>query len=375
MNDDDLVKFSVEARNLPERLRWADGLNISLPTALLSTLSGAGRNDAITTGRDAMDAAHNLRLHAAYTPRPPASSRLPLSYRRVPGPARRLIAGIIGRYQRSREHQWSRFPGWPVDLSADFAADLAGHSGITFAQTPVLVTHDIDSPEGLRNLVSKFLPVEESVGARSTNYIVPCGWPLEHRLIEETVRRGHEVGVHGYDHANRTAFADTAERRRRLLGGHCFATRYGAIGYRAPSLLRTAPLIEDLGMFYQYESSIPTSGGPFPVPNNGCATARPWRIGSLWEIPLTLPRDGSLRFLGYSATEIEGIWRDISAIISRSGGIVCILTHCEHGFSGNGEMLAAYRRLLEWFAKDTRFVFRRIADVVVSLRNSYAKLD
>ena len=81
--------------------------------------------------------------------------------------------------------------------------------------------------------------------------------------------------------------------------GPRFGDRYDATGYRAPSLLRTAALIADLGPLYRYDASIPTFDGAFPVPNNGCASARPWRIGSLWEIPLTPPRDGNLRFLGY----------------------------------------------------------------------------
>lgn len=312
-----------------------------------------------------------LRLAAAFTNSRPASSKLPISYTAVPPIARQLLASVIGRVQRGRQQSWARFPSWPIDLTVDALADIAGLETIKFRdQVPVLASHDIDSPEGLRNLVELFLPIEEAVGCGSANYIVPCAWPVDEGLVRETIRRGHEIGVHGYDHANLTAFADRSERIRRLSEGRKFADRYDCVGYRAPSLLRTDALMDDLQHYYQYDSSIPTSGGPFPVPNNGCASARPWRMGSMWELPLTLPRDGSLRFLGHSASEILAMWKRTAEAVARSGGIISILTHCEVGFSGNGPMLDAYRVFLEWCSCNDRFRFVRPRDLANELERS-----
>ena len=338
---------------LPQRVAWAAGLPLNLPDALRPLLAGPAPSGPAATA--AREAAAALRLAVAYTNAPPVSSRLPFSYQAVPGPLRRLAAGAIGRLQRLRQGQWARFPGWPLDLSADVAADLAGAPGITFARTPVMLTHDIDSAEGLRNLVGMFLPLEEAVGARSANYVVPCAWPVDPALMQELLARGHEAGVHGYDHANRTPFVEPAERERRLADGAAFAWRWGGCGYRAPSLLRTAALLAGLQPHYRYDSSIPTSGGAFPVPNNGCASARPWRFGRMWELPLSMPRDGSLRFLGHSPPEIGALWRRCALTIAASGGTVNLLTHCEAGFSGNPAMLAIYRSFLEWLAADPRF--------------------
>ncbi|MBY0429880.1 MAG: methyltransferase domain-containing protein, partial [Rhodospirillales bacterium] len=122
----------------------------------------------------------------------------------------------------------------------------------------------------------------------------------------------------------------------------------------APSLLRTRPLLGELSRLYRYDSSIPTSGGLFPMPNNGCASARPFRLQGLWEIPLSMPRDGSLRFLGHSAREILAIWQRCAGLIAASGGVVMLLTHCEQRFSGNPAMLNAYRGFLEWVAVEGR---------------------
>jgi peptidoglycan/xylan/chitin deacetylase (PgdA/CDA1 family) len=228
---------------------------------------------------------------------------------------------------------------------------------------------DIDSPEGLDNLVELFLPIEEAAGATSANYIVPYAWPLNQSRLADIVARGHEIGIHGYDHSNRTSFLPVEERRQRLAAGHKLAIRFSAVGYRSPSLVRSRELLADLAPLYRYDSSIPTSGGPFPTANNGCASARPWRIGSLWEIPLSLPRDGSLRFLGYKPADIARMWIDCAGLVARSGGVVTLLTHCEAGFSGNTAMLAAYRQFIETMAGDPRFVFqlpRRLVDTLAN---------
>lgn len=366
MTETELVRICLGSIGLPERAKWAAGMWVNFPAALASRVASRSFEEPDTRALAGVTAGE-LRMLAAYTPDPPSSVRLPFNYRHVPGPARRLIARVIGRVQWARRTSWSRFPGWPVDLSTDVAADLAGQPRVSFSPTPVLLTHDIDSAEGLDNLVRLFLPIEEAVGARSANYIVPHAWPLDHALIAEVVGRGHEIGVHGYDHANRTPFLSSEERRRRLALGGEFGDRYGAVGYRAPSLLRTQELLSDLARLYRYDSSVPTSGGPFPMPNNGCASARPWQVGELWEVPITLPRDGSLQFLGYSPEAIARVWRETSQIIARSGAIVSLLTHCESGFSGNKRMLAAYCAFVEFVAEDETFEFVRPCDLVARL--------
>ncbi len=248
----------------------------------------------------------------------------------------------------------------------DWAAAPDGATGAIRASraTPVVLTHDIDSPEGLRNLIADFLPLEEATGARSTSYIVPCAWPLDEPLLREARSRGHHLGIHGYDDSNRTPFASAAERRARLDAARPMAERYEMVGYRSPSLLRTPELLADVAVRYRYDSSVPTSGGLFPVPNNGCASARPFRIGDLLELPISLPRDGSLRFLGHSPVEILRLWKSCADVVARASGVVVLLTHCERHFSGNAPMLDAYRGFLEWIRENPRFVWATPADVL-----------
>jgi peptidoglycan/xylan/chitin deacetylase (PgdA/CDA1 family) len=343
------------------RLEWAVGLEVSLPLSVLVSLTGSATTSDLDLRAipppSSNGLANDLRLRAAFTDEPPLSKQLPFSYQRVPPQIRWYIGRHIGRRLRRRRSEWARFPDWPLDLSADFVADwMCGAAQMPVpARTAVLLTHDIDSPEGLRNLVEIFLPIEEAVGARSTNYVVPRGWALDHGLLRDVLSRGHEIGVHGYDHSNRTPFLGSHERRQRLSDGRSALEAYAPTGYRAPSLVRTAALIEDLADYFLYDSSIPTSGGPFPVFNNGCASARPFRIGRTLEIPITLRRDGSVQFLGYSPIEIGAMWRENAEHIAASRGIVSLLTHCEKRFSGNPAMLDTYRQFLEFIQGSPRF--------------------
>ena len=302
------------------------------------------------------DPAELIRLRAAFTERPPLSSRLPVSYQHLPSWMRSAAARALGGWRRSKLTR-EMFPAWPLDLSADEISDAAGGAPSPFSgrPTPVVLTHDLDSPEGLSNLLRWFTGIEESVGARSTSFIVPCAWPIDHGLLDELRARGHGLGIHGYDHSNRTAFLPEAQIRQRLQGARPLIDRHGISGYRAPSLLRTRRLLACLAELYRYDSSIPTSGGLFPVPGNGCASARPFVVEGITELPLSLPRDGSLRFLGHEPSEIVKLWIDCAKRISRSGGVVVLLTHCEARFSGNAAMREAYRAFVEHIAADPRY--------------------
>ena len=371
---EDLVRVRLAA-DAGGALAWADGLAVALPRAILGDTRRSLESDAVVyvpgdLPPPPLALVERLRLRCAFTP-PPPSSRLPFSYRTVPGPIRRVLARAAGRAQRNRADKWAAFPRWPIDVTADVVADWAALSSATGEEiehgpTPVVLTHDIDSPEGLRKLVAAFLPIEEAAGARSTSFVVPCAWKLDEGCLREAAARGHHLGIHGYDHANRTPFAEAADRRRRLDAARPLAERFAMIGYRAPSLLRTPALLEDLASRYRYDSSIPTSGGLFPVPNNGCATVRPFRIGALMELPITLPRDGSLLFLGHDAEEIVAMWQSCAEMVARARGVVVLLTHCERHFSGGAPMLHAYRTFVEWIRDHPRFAWSTPADVLAA---------
>ena len=364
MQLEDIVHIKIKSVGSFSHLAWAEGMKISLPYGLLkanrlSEHVDSKNNLVVPSDIPPFDInkIEDLRLAVAFTENKPLSSQLPFSYQIIPARLRAFLASLIGQWRRRTRHQWSVFPRWPLDLSVDFLSDLTTGKSSSFAKepTPVVLTHDIDSTEGLQNLVKLFLGIEESVGALSTNFVVPCAWPIDHGLLQEIKDRGHEIGTHGYDHSNLTAFSSQEEQLIRLKAAQPLIDRYNIIGYRAPSLLRTHQLLLNLRKFYIYDSSIPTSGGPFPVPNNGCASARPFNFEHIVELPLSMPRDGSMLFLGLSPRKILKIWIDCAKKISSSGGVVLLLTHCESHLSGNKDMLDTYRNFLEFVTSSEQF--------------------
>ncbi len=370
---EELTTVSVKNHSKRPHLDWIDGDSFILPTRLLDNpllVDQIDSNGTLTVTDEipeiSPEVATTLRLHASFNDRKPASSRFPLSYQIVPPSVRMILASAIGRWKRHQQERWAAFPRWPIDLSADFLDDLLSPYPSPFAlgPTPVILSHDLDSPEGLENVIKLFLPIEESVGACSTNFIVPCSWSINHDLLNELKDRGHTLGIHGYDHSNTTAFSNSEDRKKRLYAAQTLIDGYAIKGYRSPSLIRTRELIKDLASIYSYDSSIPTSGGLFPVPNNGCASARPFNIEGIIEIPLSMPRDGSLRFLGYSPNDIFETWKSCADIISRSGGIIFLLTHCEYRFSGNPSMLEAYQNFLHYINESDAFTWSTPADIL-----------
>jgi hypothetical protein len=362
--NEELIWFRVKNNSRHTHLAWARGIRFGVPDDVLANCALSNWMDASGSlnlppeiGPVDNQAIDRLRLRAAFTDCKPLSSRLPVSYQMVPAKLRSVIAGVTGHWKRKYLNRRDIFPAWPLDLSADFLTDLAKGRPSPYSQepTPVLLTHDIDSAEGLDNLLAWFVDLEEELGARSCNYIVPFAWPLDHKRLQILVNRGHEVGVHGYDHSNQTPFADAINRKKRIGRAAPLIQQYDIWGYRAPSLLRTRPLLKDLAKLYRYDSSIPTSGGVFPVPGNGCASARPFNLAGLTEIPVSLPRDGSLRFLGHTPEQILDIWCGCAEKISLSGGVVVLLTHCDRRFSGNKSMLRIYKKFLAYIDGNDRF--------------------
>jgi peptidoglycan/xylan/chitin deacetylase (PgdA/CDA1 family) len=360
------VRISADALANDSPGAWADGKHVWVPKAVLSREHynrGVVRLEALRTSL-AADAAAKLRMHCAYTPRRPLAARLPVSYHRVPAPLRSLAAAAGARGRRSALEGRASFPGWPLDLSADFVADLAGDEPIwQTGPTPVLLTHDVDCPAALRDLPT-LLDLEQEYGGRSATFVVPCGWRLDAGLLRELRLRGGELGTHGFDHSNRTPFMSAPEVERRLDAGLAALAEHHPLGYRSPSLIQTQPLVDALATRYRFDSSIATSGGLFPVAGTGCASARPFRLGGLIEIPVSLPRDGSLRFLGYSRAEILALWQQCSEEIRRAGGVVCLLTHPDRRFTGGSDLLRAYRDFVEWLASQPGFAFALPAEIL-----------
>ena len=223
------------------RLAWAEGLTCicpqrcwtrcgvdaarAQPAATLELSRQRRRDRARTRPR-------RLRLRRAFTEQPPGERTAAVSYQLVPGWARALVASAIGRWNRGARRSVGGLPGVAARPERRFAGRSRAASTRPRprrGRAPVIVTHDIDSPEGLTNLVTH-VPAARGSRRRAIHQLRRA-LRVAHRpraASAKCARAAIDVGVHGYDHSNRTPFAGDAERRRRLDAAGRFAERYAA---------------------------------------------------------------------------------------------------------------------------------------------------
>jgi hypothetical protein len=251
----------------------------------------------------------------------------------------------------------SRFPRWPVEPALhdlyDFllraVAEVAGEPVPWVAWWPagrswaMVLTHDVEQEEGLRNLAS-LRDVERSAGRLSSWNFVPRRYVVADALINELVDEGCEVGVHGLHHDGRD-FASRSVFEDRLPEIRSYAERWGAVGFRAPSMHRVWDWMPKLG--FDYDSSYPDTD-PFEPQPGGCCSLLPFFIDDLVELPLTLPQDHTL-YVILSATD-ERLWIEKTEEIRRRNGMALINVHPDYIFAGG--TLEAFRRYLEFFDDD-----------------------
>jgi len=139
----------------------------------------------------------------------------------------------------------------------------------------------------------------EAAGSRGTFFVL--GWvAAQHPDLVRRIRAGgHEVGCHGHDHLSlkrldAPRFRADLERALEALRA---AGADDVISYRAPyfSLDRTTrwaiPILAEFG--FTIDSSVfPLQTGYY---GDGAARNRPFRIGPLVEVPITLPTVMGLR--------------------------------------------------------------------------------
>jgi peptidoglycan/xylan/chitin deacetylase (PgdA/CDA1 family) len=298
-----------------------------------------------------------LTGRAALTPRPPLSARLPFHYHRVPRRIRRLVRDAsVKRRLRASE----AFPSWPVEPSVEVlrAVYLAARRCAEPELEPaplwperrrfaVVLTHDVDSPEGMR-VAGELAAAEEEHGLRSCWYVVGRDWPLDEDALDALSGASHEIGLHDAHHDNEGPFLASERLGERLDACAALVERYGIRGYRSPSMLRTGAMYEALRGRFAYDSSIPDAA-LLPV-RGGCATVFPVRHEGVPVVPLTLPPDGQLAGLGLDPDAVAERWIEKAEWVARAGGVAVVLTHPEPGFSADPPMQRAYRRFLAWAA-------------------------
>jgi peptidoglycan-N-acetylglucosamine deacetylase len=149
-----------------------------------------------------------------------------------------------------------------------------------------------DTPHAaLEAQTAYLLDLLDELGAAATFFLLGMSVANHRELVAEIVRRGHEPACHGYDHARvydqtPDEFRGDVERSIQVIVD---ATGRRPVAYRAPafSINRRTPWAYDVlaesGLRYdssQYDSPrVPDRLGDIPT--------EPYRLGELWELPVT----------------------------------------------------------------------------------------
>ncbi|HLF00072.1 MAG TPA: hypothetical protein VI540_09260 [Gaiellaceae bacterium] len=280
-------------------------------------------------------------LDAFYRVKPLVPRRLQLAVRR------RLV-------RRQREPE---FPAWPWDesvirllgLYVRCALSVTGRDELPFRwfwphgrDAALTLGHDVESSEGLR-LALELADLEQELGFRSA-FNLGSWYEIDPGFVRELTGRGFEIGFHGVRH-DRALFASRAEfdRQRPLLARD--AARLGAEGFRSPSTYRVFGWLGELPV--AYDASISHSDPYEPQPG-GCCSVWPFFIGSVVELPYTLPQDHTL----FSLLEAKSVdlWLEQADRIERNHGLVHCVSHPDRGYLGDREKRALYAEFLRAMA-------------------------
>ncbi len=266
---------------------------------------------------------------------------------------RRWIPVVLRQYlQKSRNRSLPVGDAWYVhhDFLEQFKVALGAecrgpaqaivHPWPDGLEHAVVLTHDIESREGLPQ-VDKLARLEEQYGLRSAWYFVPAKYRIDSGMLDDLRARGHEVGLHGYNHdgqlfSSKRVFEQRARRINEL------ASDWPATGFRAPMMHRELSWMQALDI--DYDASC-FDIDPFQAMPGGVGGVWPFIAGRFVELPCTLPQDHTL-FVTLQQRTI-GIWTKKYALLRALRGMAMCLIHPD--YLNTPERWDLYRQLLEQF--------------------------
>jgi hypothetical protein len=230
----------------------------------------------------------------------------------------------------------SAFPAWPIEPVVVNAVnafkkrqvDVQGvlhwlgywPKGYRFA---FVLTHDVEWDSGLRR-APDLAAIEQSLGFSSSWNLVPERYPIDWSIVDKLRAQGSEIGLHGLKHDGRL-FQSRRMFDRRMEKINGYARDWKATGFRSPSTLRNVDWMKT--MQFDYDSTFPDTDPYEPQPG-GCCSIWPYFLGSMVELPMTMPQDHTL-FEILKQTDI-GIWKQKAEWLAEQGGIVVINVHPDY---------------------------------------------
>ena len=276
-----------------------------------------------------------------------------------------MILQMLSAFQKwSQDSSGLSYPEWPQDLSLLSILKLLIGCGLPAmelgiftgpwpkrAKSLVCLSHDVDDRVGYDNM-EMLLNVERGFGYRATYNIPGMRYEVDMGYLK-SLEEGFEIGIHGYKHRSETPFLEPEVIDARLKESMERFKGLKIQGYRSPALRRTERLLSGLEKYFQYDSSVPdTENHTQSRDFNGCSIPYPFFVGSLLEIPITVPQDGVLMALKYSPEKILETWKTKILSLKDQGALIVLNTHPDPVFSGKPAMARIYGELLKFISRD-----------------------
>lgn len=206
-------------------------------------------------------------------------------------------------------------------------------------QLASVLTHDVETADGLRNVL-KLAELEDEFGLKSCWNLIPHKYPIDPGIVRELKHRGHEVGVHGFNHDGRL-FESRETFRNRVPSINDAIDRYNSQGFRAPMVHRNLLWLQELNV--DYDASC-FDVDPFQAMPGGVGGVWPFFAGKFVELPYTLPQDHTL-FVALGQ-ETPDIWIEKFEWLASMRGMALLVTHPD--YLNTPRRLDAYREFLEY---------------------------
>ncbi len=304
------------------------------------------------------------------TPRPPPlHARLPLPYHAVPGRLRLALYPLVAGKSDLDPEASPPDPAWPIEPRLDrMRSQLYRHLADEGTRTgsfepvseddaprgpwpggrryPLLMTHDVDTKEGLKH-AGRVLDEMVELGLKPCFFLVGHAYKWDPGFCDAVREAGGEIALHGDTHDNRISYLDAAAAGRRLDSCKRHMRRWDILGFRSPSLLVSDALYEAVGPRFAWDSSVPdTDTHTLIGPRRGCGTTFPFRRGGTLVLPTTMPADDRLLLLGYEGLPALSLMRRKWRHVRKTGGLCHFLTHPEPHLFGRPVIRDLYRALL-----------------------------
>jgi hypothetical protein len=273
------------------------------------------------------------------------------------------------------------FPAWPLDTSLSRLLRFYAHCALRAEKreqgeliwfwpkgyrAAIILTHDVEGVEGIR-LALELADLEQELGFRSS-FNFGAWYDIDPGVLRELVDRGFEVGMHGLSH-DRELFSSRRAFEERLPGLAQLAERLGAVGFRSPATHRVFEWLAELPV--DYDCTMPNSDPYEPQPG-GCCSVFPFFVGTVVELPYTLPQDHALlTLLGHRS---PALWLEQAAVIEREYGLIQCVSHPDPGYLGERDKRAVYADFLRGMA-ERRHVWRALPREVASWWRQRASAD